>query len=209
MKRSWLTGMVTGLVVCGALLAFGRGLGAQGKAAPTGRVAYVNVIKALNEFQGQKDLVEEIAKAQDKLAAENKARRDKLDTSQAELERLDPQDPTMVQRMREHLAQQVDYKNWGEMAQLNLAREFGIWSVRFYKDLLKVTEEIAKREGYDLVLYKGEFESISMDPEQIKEQIRSLHVLYANPTTELTQLVLDKLNADYRAKPKAPMIPAP
>jgi Skp family chaperone for outer membrane proteins len=108
--------------------------------------------------------------------------------------------------MREHLAMQVDYKNWGEMAQLNVAREFGIWSTRFYKNLLDATAEIAKRDGYDLVLYKGVYEPTSYDPEQIKEQIRGQHTLYAADAIDLTQQVLDKLNATYRAQPKQPML---
>jgi hypothetical protein len=45
-----------------------------------------------------------------------------------------------------------------------------------------------------------------MDPDVIREQIRSLHLLYANPAIDLTQVVLDKLNAEYRAKPRQKML---
>ncbi len=209
MRRPWVTGAVTGLVVLAGGLAFGRALSAQGAAAATGRVAVVNVVKVLNEYQRQKDLVEEIGAIQEKLAAENKARRDKLDTLQAELDRMDPDDPLMVQRLREMLALQVDYKNWGETAQLNIAREFGVWSIRLYQELLAAVEELAKRHGYDLVLYRGEFERVSMDPEQINEQIRSLHVLYATNSIDITQTVLEKLNVKYRAEPRRQMMQAP
>ena len=36
----------------------------------------------------------------------------------------------------------------------------------------------------------------------IHNQIRGLHLLYNHPSLEITQLVLDKLNGDYRASPR-------
>lgn len=209
MRRSWLTGVLTGVAAGLVVLAFARTIQAQGAAAPSGRVACVNVIRILNEYQKQKDLIEELSARQEKLQIENNERRAKIDTLDAEISALDRDDPTLVTRMRELLTMQVDYKNWGEMAQLDMAREFGLWSVRNYRDILNVVEEIARRDGYDLVFYKGELEAVSMDPEVIHEQIRRLQVLYASPAVEVTQVVLDKLNADYRTRPKRPMLEGP
>jgi Skp family chaperone for outer membrane proteins len=207
MRRSSLMTWIAG-VSCGlALFVSARTMLAQNKAAaPTGRIAVVNVVQILNDYQRQKDLIDEIGKYQEKLQTEEKQRRDKLDKLKADLDKMDPDEPTLVARMREMLAQQVDYKNWGELAQLNMAREFGVWTVRIYKDMTKITEELAKRDGYDLVLYKGDFQAPSMDPDAIKEQVRSTHVLYASPAIDISQMVLDKLNADYRAQPKMPML---
>jgi Skp family chaperone for outer membrane proteins len=210
MKPSWLTGMITGLAVAVAGLAFTGTIRAQNSGTtPTGRIACVNVVQVLNDYQRQKDLVAEVGELQDKLNAENKQRRDKIDTLQAELDRMDQDDPTVVQRMREMLALQIDYKNWAELKQADVAREFGLWSVRLYKEMCKATEELARRDGYDLVFYKGEFQPVSYDPEAIKDQIRSLHVLYASPAVDMTQMVLDKLNNDYRATPRVQMMQVP
>jgi hypothetical protein len=48
-----------------------------------------------------------------------------------------------------------------------------------------------------------------MEPDQVKEQIRSNHVLYANPSTDITQVVTDRLNKDYRAQPRVKMMLVP
>ena len=210
MQASWRTGLITGLAIGIAGLTFSRTMQAQNSGtSPTGRIACVNVIQVLNDYQRQKDLVAEVGDLQDKLNAENKQRRDKIDTLQAELDRMDPDDPTVIQRMREMLALQIDYKNWAELKQADVAREFGLWSVRLYKEMCKATEDLARRDGYDLVFYKGEFQPVSYDPEAIKEQIRSLHVLYASPAVDITQMVLDKLNIDYRALPRMQMMQVP
>lgn len=206
MRRSWQAGLLTGVVAL-TVFAFSRNILAQGgAAAPSGRVACINVIRTMNEYQRQKDLIEEMNAYKEKVEAEDLQRKQKIDTLQAELDKMNPEDPTMVQRMREMLTAQIDYKNWRDLKQMDTAREVGLWSIRLYKEVVKAVEDIARRDGYDLVFYRGQFETVSMDPEVIKEQIRSLHLLYANPTTDITQAVLDKLNADYRAQPKQQML---
>jgi len=211
MKPAWLTGLITGLAVCLAGLAFSATLRGQGQGGtpPTGRIACLNVVQVLNDYQRQKDLVEEVSQLQEKLTAENKQRRDKIDTLQAELDRMDPDDPLLVQRMRDMLNMQIDYKNWADLKQADTAREYGLWSIRIYKDLVKATEEIGKRDGFDLVLYRGEFQAVSMEPDTIKDQIRNLHVLYNNPSIDISQTVLDKLNNTYRAAPRSQMLQTP
>jgi Skp family chaperone for outer membrane proteins len=69
-----------------------------------------------------------------------------------------------------------------------------------------VTEEIAQREGYDVVLYLSPPELVSYNPDAVKEQIRLRKVIYANPRIDITQAVVDRLNANYRAQPKTQML---
>ena len=206
MKRSWLTGALTGTAIVAAVFTFAKTMHAQGGAAPTGRIACVNIAFAMNEYDRTKDFNDQLAQARDKLEAEEKTRRDKIDILQAELERLDPAEPTAVERYREMVRLQVEYKNWGDFAQLELARESSLWTVRIYQEAVQATEEIAQREGYDLVLFKDEFQPMSMEPEVIMDQISRTKLIYANPSTDISQLVLDKLNVNYRAQPKTPML---
>jgi Skp family chaperone for outer membrane proteins len=210
MRRSWLTGSITGMAVCAAIFAGSRSIWAQGGGVPpTGRVACLNVIQVLNDYQRQKDLIDEAGAYQQKLQAENKQRRDKLDQLDAQLSAMDPDDPTLTARMREMLAMQIDYKNWGELVQANMAREFSLWSGRVFRELLAATEEIAQREGYDMVFYRDVFEQMTFDPEAFQQQVRGHKLVYANSTVDVSQMVLDKLNSDYRAQPKQPMLQVP
>ena len=210
MKRTGLAGALTGVAVGLVAFTVTQSIHAQtGGAALTGRIACVDVVQVFNEFQRQKDLTEEMKELQDKLTDENKQRRQKIDALQAELDKLDPDDATYVTRMREMLAMQIDYKNWVDLKQADMSREIGVWSVRIYKEIVKSVGELAKHDGYDLVLYRGQFEPTSMEPDQVKEQIRSNHVLYANPSTDITQVVTDRLNKDYRAQPRVKMMLVP
>jgi hypothetical protein len=47
---------------------------------------------------------------------------------------------------------------------------------------------------------------MGFDPDAVRDQIRGRKLLYASPTADLTQVVLDKLNADYRQQPKTQML---
>jgi Skp family chaperone for outer membrane proteins len=210
MRRTWLTGLLTGAVAGGAVLAVSQGLHAQSSGTPlTGRIACVNVVNVFNEFQRQKDLTEELAAFQEKVNAEDATRKQKIDAEQATMDAMNVDEPTRVERMRNLLAMQIDYKNWRDLKKADMTREIGLWFTRIYQEILKGTEQIALKNGYDIVLYRGAFEPVSMDPEVIKDQIRTNHLLYAADATDVTQAVLDKLNADYRAQPRVKMLYSP
>lgn len=213
MKPTWNRGLLMGLVagvvgasLTSALLAQGQ---PAGVAAGGMKVATLNVMAAINRLQQQTDLTEELKKIQERLEAENNQRRQKLDAMQAALDALNPEDPAAKDKQREFLQAQIDYKNWLDINDATLKREVGVWTVQLYKELLKATQVIAAQGGYELVLYRDEFEAPSMDPEQIRAVMRDRKVIYANNAIDITQTVQDKMNADYRAKPRQPMMQMP
>ncbi len=210
MTRQQILAVATAAVVGIMAFAVTKNLHAQAAGTPvTGKIACVDVVKVFNEYQRQKDLSQEMTDVQAKLQDENTQRRQKIDALQAEIDKLGPDDPGRTQRMHDLLAMQIDYKNWVDLKQADMSREIGVWSVKIYKEIVKAVEDIAKRDGYDLVLYRGQFESTSLDPEQIKEQIRSIQILYANNAIDISTVITDKLNADYRTQPRAKMMIVP
>jgi Skp family chaperone for outer membrane proteins len=207
-----MTGLLAGIGAAVAVLALTEGLRAQQGTtlAPTGRVATLDVIKVFNEFQMQKDLIEEIKAEQGKLQAEEQRRRQDIDNLTAQLSALDPKDPTHKNRAADLLARQVDYKNWVDLKQAAMNREIGLWSAELYRRIVAAAEAVGQAGGYDVVFYRDEFEvPANLDPQAIQNQIRGRKILYSNSAVDLTQAVLDKLNADYRAKPRQPMLQVP
>lgn len=205
-KPGLLLGLVAGIAIASgtsALLAQGGGGGGPQK------IAVLDVMKTMNESQQQKDLSEELKKIQDKLEQENTTRRQKLDAMQAALDALNPEDPSAGAKQREFMQAQIDYKNWVDVNEAALKREIGVWHVQLYKELLKATQAVAAQGGFEIVLYRDEFQAPSMDAEAIRAVMRDRKVVYATPNFDITQPVLDKLNSDYRNKPKQPMMQMP
>lgn len=210
MKRTSWTSLLTGVIV--ALLAFAvtDSIKAQNSGrAPTGRLACVDVIKVFNEYDRQKDLSEELAQWERKSKEENDQRLAALDKLQAELSQLSPDDPTTRERMREMRRQTQEYQLWRKTRESDLTAEAGRWSIQIYREIRQNISELAEQEGYDMVFYRGRFEEISMDPEVVQEQIRDIKLLYATPSVDITQRVIDKLNIQYRQQPQEDMIWVP
>ena len=209
MNRSWLTGLLAGLVVFAAVLALTGALWAQGAPPPTGRVASIDIGMAIAEYQRWKDATEELQQHDQNLKLEEEQRRTRIDALQATVEAMDRNDPTYLKKMSEVLEAKIEYGTWGQVQQAHTSREFALVTDRVYQDILHATAEIARQAGYDLVVYFDQYQRVSINPDEVRAQVLSRRVIYANAAVDITQLVLDKLNADYRAQPRTPQIYIP
>lgn len=207
MIRSRWTGLLAGGVVGVVVFTAATSLQAQGRrGSSAGDVACLDVIKIFNEYDRQKDLEAEMKVFREEMQDEMERRRGAIDSLQATLDAMSRDDPTYVKRTREMLQLQIDYKNWLDLMQADMAREVGLWTWKIYNEILVVTEELALREGYDMVFYLDQLQLVGYDPETVRDQIRSRKLLYASPAADVTQAVLDRLNANYRAQPKTQML---
>lgn len=207
MKRTWWMGLLAGVAVGAVIFTAGTGLYAQSPGrVSAGDVACLHVGKVFAEYDRQKDLTEEMRTVEQDMQAEGERREGQIDGLQATVNAMNPDDPALVKKMRELFQLQLDAKNWFELMQAEIAREVGLWSRRVYAEIIAVTEEIAQREGYDVVLYLSSPELVTYNPDAVKEQIRMRKVVYANPRIDITQAVLERLNANYRAQPKTQML---
>ena len=207
MKRTWCMGALGGIVICAVIFGLGATLQANSGFNPAGgKVACVDVIRIYNEYQRQKDLAEEAQQIEQDMQNEMERRRGALDSLQATLDAMDPADPTYGSRQRELLAMQIDFKNWMDLMQADMGREVGIWTRRIYEETMIVLEKQAQQFGYDMVMYRDAPGLVGFEPESIQNQIRQRRLLYVNPQTDITQQVLDELNAQYRAQPRAKML---
>ncbi len=170
------------------------------------RVACVDVMKVINEYQRSKDLREEIAATEQELNAENERRRAEIDERLAAVEKLDADEPTRAERMRALRQMTIEYKVWGEVKETDMTAEIARWSVKIYREVQDAVAKVAQEKGYDVVLYLGDFTPQSMDPQQIQEQVRRNKVLYCADHANLTQEVLDEINKTYRSQPQVDML---
>lgn len=211
MKHTWLTGLLAGAGMALIVMTLTSGLWAEGPAAPTGRVACADVGRAFNEYQRMKDINEELKALQQKLEAENEQRVKANDALQATVDAMAADDPARAKKMSELLEAEVSRRTWAEVQQAHLARELALATDRIYRDVLAATEEVARQAGYDLVVYSDEYPPgpPSIDLNELREVMRSRKLLYASQAVDITQLVLDQLNAEYKAKPRTQELMVP
>ncbi len=206
--RTWTAlglGLIAGLTLGGGSRVL-LGSTAAGMQAGGGRVAVIDVVRAFNEYQRQKDLEAELQELKQKLQAEQEQRRGRIEAMQATLDAMDQNDPTYAEKMRELLAEQIELKNWMDLAQADMQREIGVWTARVYQEIVTASQQVAEARGFDLVLAHEPFKPAGIDPETIRQQIRSRKVVYAADKVDITDAVLEALNKAYRAQPKTKML---
>lgn len=191
------------------LLAGMRSSASAAGAAANGRVGSVNVGRLFMEFQRKKDLDEEMRQAEQRINLEMETRRNRIDSLQAVVDAMSPDDPTFAAKQRELLQAQIEFKNWFDLKQADMTREVGVWTTRIYQEINEAVAEVAQREGFEMVMAYEDFRPRSVDPEQVQEQIARRRVLYVSPSVDLTQRVLDTLNEQYRAQPRPQMLQLP
>lgn len=205
MRKSYWTGIAIGGAV-GVVLASAGALWAQAKGGGSGRVIAVDVVKVFAEYQRQKDLSEEMKNKNDQLQKENQTRREAIETLQTTVERMNPDDPLYTSKMRDVLQMQIEYKNWFDLNQADMAREVGVWTAKIYKEIVAGAGDMAQREGIDLVVFKDEFEPKTYDVEAIRQQISNRKILYASGSADYSPQLIEKLNTVYRAQPRTNML---
>lgn len=207
-RNGWST-LLVGFVGGAVLFAFLDSSSASNQGSPAGGVAAIDIVYVFNEYQRQKDLASEMQQAQERIRAEDERRRAAIEGLEATLTAMDPADATFDEKRKELRNLTIDYKTWSEVMQADMAREVGVWTVRMYQEILEVVNETARREGYELVVYRDQFQPQSFEPEAVRRMIRDRKVVYVDPARDLTQRVLGELNQRYQAQPKQPMLELP
>ncbi len=208
MRRAWWTGLLVGVAGAAVLFGLSGALSAQGKARTACCVAVVDVGQLFNEYERMKSAQDELKSVEDRLQRENEERKQKSDMLEATLSKMDRDDPLYVKKMAELLEAKINHKTWFDLQQANTTREIALVTDRIYRDLLKATEAVAQNAGYEIVLYRDEYQPVS-NPEEVQAQMRGRKVIYASQAADITDAVLAKLNADYRAKPHVPELQIP
>lgn len=173
------------------------------------RVVVVDVVKIFNEYMLQQDLTQELKQAQAALQTQASSKQADVEALQKQVEMLDTSDPTYAGRMQELLRMQAEAKVWFETTQMLVTHELGLWSNNIYNDIVKEIGALSKERGYDLVLYREEFDAGGSDPEQVKERIRRRKVVWNSDNVDITATVLQRLNSRYASQPKTPKLRIP
>lgn len=193
----------------GLVISLAAGSMVGGAQQPTGRIATIDIVLIVNEYQRQKDLTEEMNKLQQTLKSESVARTQRVDALVRELNAFDPADPRSKQKSQDLLKMQIDNKNWIEFKQAMMTGEVAVWTHFIYKEIAEAAARIAQERGIDAVFYRDEFPPVIRDPQEIRNIIRQRKLIYANPAIDISQEVLHALDAAYRAKPAKQMINLP
>jgi Skp family chaperone for outer membrane proteins len=201
MKRTYGWVLAAALVVV-ALAGWQMGSGhAAEKASPLPtRAAVVDLVKVFNEYQRTKDINDRLTKQQQELQTQRKEKVDRIEALKAELENFHPDSKDYYERQKELLKLSIELDSFTRVTAEDIKRDFQVLTKDIYTEMLKAIEQVAKTNGYDMVLYMDKMDIEGDNFQTLLEKIRERKVLYADSQFDVTNAVLDYINQAYKLK---------
>ncbi|MCG8405390.1 MAG: OmpH family outer membrane protein [Phycisphaerales bacterium] len=218
---------IVGLVVLGVAVLVGSSQGNSQMSNQTMRsgsgaccVGVIDFVRIFNECAEIQDLNQRIRQEEAAIQAEVKKRKEKIAEKQIALSAFQPGTADYEQRRRELMRMNIEANVWFEMAQQDLEKQKFDWTRIIYEKSAKLAGNIAKERGYDILLQFKEFkpEVIEQTVAGIRRMIQDRAVIYAVPELDITDMVIRRLNEQYRtsggnrrtpATPSGTMTPTP
>ena len=146
------------------------------------------------------------------LAGVNGEKREKLIALKAARDALKVDSPQYQERNAELLKASIEYESWGKINEANIQRDQKLQMRRLFEKIEQGVAEVAKKNGYDLVLtdqhpdLPDDVDQINLD--QLRTLINSRNVIYTSEKIDISSDVLAVLDARYRAAPQVAAGPA-
>lgn len=201
MKKKHIV-LTVGLIALGTALVLTSGLDAQSAGSKNADcpIAVCDLAEVFSHSQRSQDLSAQFEKEAEKVAAEGRKRREKIQAIQQELKGLNPSSQEFENRSREIQRLQINLKAWIEYKSSIQAREQIQQTKDMFNEASKVIADIAKQQGYKVVLFRAQGSLKNTNFQKLVEEIRSRQVLFSDPSVDITTDVLTALNEAYRAK---------
>lgn len=167
-----------------------------------GPVAVCDITDLLENYQKAKDLYNSLNDRRLKLDNEEKDRIAKTDAIQAELKDLKSGSPEYEKRFSELQRQVFDREVWKKFESALLLREHHRYSRMLYDDIRNTIATVAREQGIQVVLFAEHRLRETRDFGEFSQVMESRKVLYAEPGCDITEMVLKRINDDYKVAPK-------
>lgn len=190
MGRAWV-------LAAAALLAIGT-RGALGEV----NTAVVDVPAVSERYNKTIDLEAKFEEIRMGLNERRDALRDRLDRMQRSLqEELKPDTEEYEARQKELAMLQAELQWFVESEGKRIERRLAVSLKMIFTDIHAMVTEVAAERGIDVVLAADRLPDAEPgNPTQIRQQIVLQKVLYWSPRVDLTDQVIDRLNAKYGAE---------
>lgn len=191
--------MTLATVLCATLLSAGPAQpGSQRSYSPN--IAVVNLAALFDQYQMTRDLEQMFDEKRQIVTTEAEKRRDHLNVLRNGLERFKPGTSDYRGREEELVRAEIEYQVWLEMQERLLKEQHKNWLQIIYRDTQEAVASLAAERGIDLVLTYDVLEEDAPDSVAFKQQILLKKVIYASSRVDLTEAVLQAVNAEYQKR---------
>jgi len=200
MKRSYAVAAVVAAVIVGILLL--RDSLAQSPspaAAPAARVAVCDVQQIFTGYNKATDLLAKLNDKRQALAAELEQRSKAIESLQQEMDALKKGSSEYQSRLAEVERLRIDLAVSRQFGEAKILAEHRQLTMEMYDEMVSAISQVAKDRGVEVVLHADRGLMETDETMELLAQIRVRTVLYWEPSLDITQEVLARLNKAYTA----------
>lgn len=163
--------------------------------------AVVDVQKVFNELDEKNSVEADITQQAEKLQKEEQDKQTELKALDADLRILAPDSDAYKQTRNKLEMKAIEFQAWKQFQQRKLESEKAIRIEALYLKVIDSIERVAKKEGFDLVLFKDQTESLrGQNAQQLATLIQVRKVLYSNPSLDITDQIKTMCNNEYNTR---------
>ena len=160
------------------------------------KIGVTNIMKVFRDCKRSAAHRTEIIAEQGKIRAELTTLSKQLEAEEAALRALKAESDDYLVQRRELINKRANLE-----AQQTFNKEQTVlkeykWSKKLYQDILRITEEVAKQKGLDLVLEEEEIDAFSLSLNEINQTIRTHKVLYSGGCVDISDEVMARLDEE-------------
>lgn len=177
---------------------------AAGSAAPSNcchLVAVLDLVRIFNECMQIQDLNQMIREKNDDFAKEATQRKKVIEDKQMELQAFKVGSPDWEARRKDLVRLNIEANVWLKVTEQQVEQEKFDWTRVIYEKAAQVSSDIAKERGYDVVLQKTDFKPDDIEPtvQNLRRVIQDRTVIYNVADIDITELVIRRMDSDYKA----------
>jgi Skp family chaperone for outer membrane proteins len=164
-------------------------------------VAVLDLVRIFNECAQITDLNQLIREKSDAFAKEATQRRKVIEDKQMELQAFKTGSPDWEARRKDLVRLNIDANVWLKVTEQQVDQEKFDWTRIIYEQAVQVASNLAKERGYVAVLQRTEFKPLEIEPtvQNLRRVIQERAVVYNTAEIDITELVIRKMDADYKA----------
>jgi Skp family chaperone for outer membrane proteins len=194
--------VTTSILVCAAALlaAMQYGRAASQATPPASRIGIVSVRDVFNGSKKHAQYQAQLAKRVSQARAQIEELSKQVDGAEVELKGLKQGTADYVKQYQAVLEARSKLQNEQELLKQQRMAEDKKWFEDLYQEALKAIDTLAKERGLDLVLERSE-PKFPLASEEVWSTVGTHKVLYAGGCVDLTNAVIDRIDASATLKP--------
>jgi len=180
--------------------------GEQDKDKPTFKLGVVNLRTCFDKdkFERVKEIDAELQKLADEYAKKIQEIEKKMVQLKEQIDGLPPESKLRADKMLQFRRLETDLKFEKEYGKAQYLDFYSDKKIEIYNEIRRVVGLIAQEQKYDLIL-RVEAPTLNdqQDPENVTQRINNRVVLYSHDSVDITTLVVERLNAEYKKQKAA------